>query len=47
VYHPKKNTKHPEEPWSARKVIRRYVEHEREHIENIKQRLAEHKRRKR
>jgi uncharacterized damage-inducible protein DinB len=47
VYHPKKNTKHPEEPWSARKVIRRYVEHEREHIDNIKQRLAEHKRRKR
>jgi predicted RNase H-like HicB family nuclease len=47
VYHPKKNTKHPEEPWSARKVIRRYVEHEREHIDNITQRLAEHKRRKR
>ena len=47
VYHPKKNTKHPEEPWSARKVLRRYVEHEREHIDNIKQRLAEHKRRKR
>lgn len=44
VYHPKKNTKHPEEPWTARKVLRRYVEHEREHIENVQQRLVEYHR---
>jgi predicted RNase H-like HicB family nuclease/uncharacterized damage-inducible protein DinB len=47
VYHPKKNTAHPEEPWTARKVLRRYVEHEREHIENVKKRLVDYKRHQR
>jgi len=43
VFHAKKNTTHPEEPWSARKMLRRYVEHEREHIENIRSRLRDYK----
>ena len=29
-------TKHPEEEWTFRKVLRRFVEHEREHIGTIK-----------
>jgi len=29
-------TRHPEEPWTFRKVLRRFVEHEREHIGTIK-----------
>jgi predicted RNase H-like HicB family nuclease/uncharacterized damage-inducible protein DinB len=29
-------TKHPEEKWTFRKVLRRFVEHEREHIGTIK-----------
>jgi predicted RNase H-like HicB family nuclease/uncharacterized damage-inducible protein DinB len=30
-------TSHPEEKWTFRKVLRRFVEHEREHIETIRE----------
>ena len=30
-------TQHPEEPWTARKVLRRFLEHEREHIAQARQ----------
>jgi uncharacterized damage-inducible protein DinB/predicted RNase H-like HicB family nuclease len=31
VFYPSRWTDHPEEPWTARKVLRRFLEHEREH----------------
>jgi len=31
VFHPAYWTRHPEEAWTARKVLRRFLEHEREH----------------
>jgi uncharacterized damage-inducible protein DinB/predicted RNase H-like HicB family nuclease len=31
VFYPTRWTDHPEEPWTARKVLRRFLEHEREH----------------
>jgi len=31
VFYPPRWTDHPEEPWTARKVLRRFLEHEREH----------------
>ncbi|MBE0411989.1 MAG: DinB family protein [Anaerolineales bacterium] len=34
-------TKHPHEPWTARKALRRMVEHELEHTEHIRQVLSE------
>ncbi|MBN1485048.1 MAG: DinB family protein [Chloroflexia bacterium] len=33
-------TEHPEEAWSARKVLRRFLEHEREHLVEIRRILA-------
>lgn len=40
VFYPKQWTDHPEEPWTARKALRRFLEHEREHISHIRQVLA-------
>lgn len=40
VFHPTHWTDHPEEPWTARKVLRRFLEHEREHTEQVRQVLA-------
>lgn len=37
VFRRRAYTKHPEEEWTFRKVLRRFVEHEREHIGTIKQ----------
>ncbi len=39
VYHPSHWTKHPTEPWTARKVLRRFLEHEREHTSQIRETL--------
>lgn len=41
VYSPTHWTKHPHEPWTARKVLRRMIEHELEHTEHIRQVLSE------
>ncbi len=35
VYRLPEFTQHPEEPWTMRKVLRRFLEHEREHTQNI------------
>lgn len=32
VFHPTRWTDHPEEPWTTRKALRRFLEHEREHV---------------
>jgi uncharacterized damage-inducible protein DinB/predicted RNase H-like HicB family nuclease len=40
VFHPVVWTDHPEEGWTARKVLRRFVEHEREHTRQIEALLA-------
>ncbi|MGC8787225.1 MAG: DinB family protein, partial [Anaerolineae bacterium] len=34
-------TKHPEEPWTVRKALRRFLEHEREHTAQIRDILAQ------
>ena len=39
VFKRKEYTRYPEEPWTLRKVLRRFVEHEREHISTIKRTL--------
>ncbi len=36
VFYPARWTEHPDEPWTARKALRRFLEHEREHTEHIK-----------
>jgi predicted RNase H-like HicB family nuclease/uncharacterized damage-inducible protein DinB len=41
VFYPTQWTPHPEEPWTARKVLRRLVEHELEHTRQVKDILAE------
>ncbi len=41
VTHPTKWTDHPDEPWTSRKVLRRMIEHEREHTEQILHVLAQ------
>ena len=41
ISYPTQWTDHPDEPWSARKVLRRMIEHEREHTEQIVQVLAQ------
>jgi uncharacterized damage-inducible protein DinB/predicted RNase H-like HicB family nuclease len=33
-------TQHPEEPWTARKALRRFLEHEREHTAQVREILA-------
>ena len=40
VFHPVVWTEHPEEGWTARKVLRRFAEHEREHARQIEALLA-------
>jgi len=40
VFHPAHWTQHPEEPWTARKALRRFLEHEREHTAQIREILA-------
>lgn len=35
IFYPTQWTEHPEEPWTLRKVLRRFVEHEREHTAQI------------
>lgn len=44
VFHPAHWTDHPEEAWTARKVLRRLLEHEREHTAQIREMLAAHRR---
>lgn len=40
LFHPAWWTEHPEEPWTARKVLRRFLEHEAEHRDEIREVLA-------
>jgi predicted RNase H-like HicB family nuclease/uncharacterized damage-inducible protein DinB len=35
VHYPKQWTSHPDEPWTARKALRRFLEHEREHTAQL------------
>ncbi len=37
IYYPTHRTSNPHEPWNARKLMRRFLEHEREHIDHIRQ----------
>jgi len=39
VFYPAQWTRHPEEPWTARKVLRRFLEHEREHTGQVREML--------
>ena len=39
VFYPQHWTRHSEEPWTARKVMRRCLEHEREHTAQIRRML--------
>jgi uncharacterized damage-inducible protein DinB len=41
VFHPNNWTSHPDEAWSLRKVLRRFLEHEREHATQIGAILAQ------
>jgi len=40
VFYPAHWTQHPEEPWTARKALRRFLEHEREHTAQVREILA-------
>ncbi len=40
VFYPAHWTRHPEEPWTARKVLRRFLEHEREHTAQVREILV-------
>ena len=40
VFHPTGWTDHPEEPWTARKALRRFLEHEREHTAQAREILG-------
>jgi uncharacterized damage-inducible protein DinB/predicted RNase H-like HicB family nuclease len=40
VFYPTHWTQHPEEPWTARKALRRFLEHEREHTAQVRDILA-------
>lgn len=42
VFRPSHWTDHPEEEWTARKVVRRTLEHEQEHYRQIKELLTRH-----
>lgn len=37
IFYPVVWTDHPDEPWTARKVLRRLLEHEREHTEQVRE----------
>lgn len=39
VFYPSRWTDHPDEPWTARKALRRLLEHEREHLMQIQESL--------
>ncbi len=41
VFYPQQWTQHPGEPWTARKVFRRFLEHEREHTGQIRRMLEQ------
>ncbi|MGQ9494228.1 MAG: DinB family protein [Anaerolineae bacterium] len=41
VVHPAYWTQHPEEPWTVRKALRRFLEHEREHTAQMRAVLAQ------
>ncbi len=43
VFHPIRWTNHPEEPWTARKVLRHFLEHEREHTAQVREILTAHR----
>ena len=45
VVHPQHRTRHPEEPWTARKALRRFLEHEREHASQIREILSSYRQR--
>jgi len=40
VFYPTQWTDHPDEPWTARKALRRFLEHEREHTAQAREVLA-------
>jgi len=40
IFYPTRWTRHPEEPWTARKALRRFLEHEQEHIGQVQEILA-------
>lgn len=40
VFYPSHWTEHPEEPWTMRKVLRRFLEHEREHTAQVRKILT-------
>jgi len=40
VFHPTHFTSHPEEPWTVRKALRRFLEHEREHTAQAREILT-------
>jgi len=42
VFYQARWTSHPEEPWTLRKVLRRFLEHEREHTAQAKDLLADY-----
>jgi len=39
VFYPTHWTNHPDEPWTARKALRRFLEHEREHTAHARETL--------
>ncbi|HOG48647.1 MAG TPA: type II toxin-antitoxin system HicB family antitoxin [Anaerolineae bacterium] len=41
VHYPSAWTRHPHEPWTARKALRRFLEHEREHTAQTQEILAQ------
>ena len=40
LFYPQRWTDHPDEPWTAAKVLRRFLEHEREHTGQVREILA-------
>ena len=44
VFYPQQWTDHPEERWTARKALRRFLEHEREHVGQAREILSMHRR---
>ena len=40
VVYPTAWTRHPDEPWTARKALRRFLEHELEHTAQVREVLA-------
>lgn len=43
VFHPTRWTEHPEEAWTARKALRRALEHERQHTARVRRILSAHR----